>query len=480
MTRSLHQWFVNKALRGSRSVFGISLRAARNQAHIRARSFVPGSDALPRLVLGALIGSAVFPAAFAQYTPDPGCNTQEAWWVQINPRTDPIGKNNIAFPLDVATYWATEISGSQGSSVTIEGQFPAARYMSLQIYDSNQNVLGDLPDNAINPDPGQNNPYRSGSSAALGTYTVQLFFGQQPAEPPANTLYTGGATPVIVIYRVYYPDDYLTNSADLTGGAFPALPTISVAGVALPSCPPRPVVNPQTSTVWGRLDQNAFVGVPTALPIPAFNPPLWILTNTNSSTPDYPNLDNKYMAALLSRKYLTAPYNNDLVVVQMRAPTFTDTQAGVPPYANADMRFWSICTDEPLSTGVVRCMPDDQASKVNGLVTFVISDPSNQPSASVLTQWGASWLPWGALAPSDYVYDAQENILNNGNGVYYYDFLIYRQTGASPAFIHSIANVSQMPLALQPAAMGEYWPEIGYCKLQDFQTLGPACVSRSQ
>ncbi len=460
---SVNPRFMSEALRETQSMLEMSRRGVR-----------------ARLLLGALLGSAIVPAAFAQaqYTPDPGCNTQEAWWVQINGRTDPIGKNNVMLPLEVATYWGTELTGTQGSSVTVEGQFPAARYMSLELYDSTGNTLGDLHDDTINPDPGQNNPYLSGSSTTLGTYTVQLIFGQQPAAPLPNTLYAGSATSVDLMYRVYYPNDSSTNPSDLTGGAFPALPTISVAGVALPTCPPRPIINPQTSTVWGREGQNAFVGVAPTLVIPAFHTPLWILTAGRSSSSLVENQDDSYMSAVISRQYLTAPFNYDLVVMQMRAPTFTDTQAGVAPYANADMRFWAMCTTEILSTGVVRCLADDQAPSVNGLVTFVISDPSNQPSASVLSQWGASWMAWGALEPSDYVYNPKEDTLNNANGVFYYDLVVYRQTLANPSFMRSIANVSQLPLGHQQAAMGAYFPEIGYCKLQDFQIWGAACIGR--
>ncbi len=460
MKRSIHKWFVGEA----------------------QRAFAAGSSAaVAHLGLATLLVSAMLPAAFAQYTPDPGCTAQEAWPVQANPSTDPIGKNNINFPLDVGTYWAMELAGSPGSSVTIKGQFPAARYMALQVYDSNQNVLADLRDDAIDPDPGQNNPYRGSSSTAQGTYTVQLVMGPEPAEPPPNTLYTGSATAVILIYRVYYPNDYLSNPDDVTGGTVsPVLPTLISGGVTLPTCPPRPVITPQAATVWGTLSGNNFVGVAPPVAMPAFNPPRWLLTGTNSRTADYPNQDNNYMTAILSREYLTAPYNYDLAVIQMQAPTFTDTQAGVPPYAGADVRFWGMCTDELLSTGVVRCIPDDQAPNVNGMVTFVISDPSKQPPASVLSQWGASWLAWGALQPSQYVYNAKADILTNADGVYYYNLVMYRQTLANPAFTSSIANVSQLPLVLQQAAMGGYWPKIGYCKLQDFQTFGPACIGPSR
>ncbi len=442
------------------------------------KAFAPPSPAvIAGLVVAGLFNCAVSPSAIAQsqYTPDPGCTLQEAWPVQTNPLTDPSGKNNIDFPLQQATYWGTGLTGSAGDSVIIQGQFPAARYMALQVYDYNRNVLGDLSDSAIDPDPGQNNPYRRGGGSAQGTYTVQLIFGQQPRNPPANTFYTNGEDSVILLYRVYYSD----NPDDLTGGTVnPVLPTVTAAGVALQTCPPRPIIVPDTLTVWGRLDQIDFVGTEPSLQLPAFNPPQWHLSSTNAATQFFPNQDNSYMATILSRKFLTAPYNNNLVVIQMRAPSFTDTQNGVPPYADAEMRFWSMCTDEPLSTGVVRCIPDNLAAKVNGLVTFVISDPSYQPSASVLEKWGAEWIAWGALEPGDSVYDAQENLLTNANGVFYYNAVFYRQTVANPLFLQSIANVSNLPNQLAQTAMGEYAPQIGYCTAQGFENWGAGCIGR--
>jgi hypothetical protein len=183
------------------------------------------------------------------------------------------------------------------------------------------------------------------------------------------------------------------------------------------------------------------------------------------------------MSAILSREYLAAPYNYDLAVMRMRAPTFADTQAGVPPYADADMRFWSVCTDEPFSTGVTRCIPDDKAANVNGFVTFVISDPGMKPDLRIMRQWGAEWLAWGALAPGDSIYDARETLLTNADGVYYYNTVIYRQTVSNPDFAASIANVADLSPSQAQAIMGDYYPQIGYCSLQDFETLGPDCLN---
>jgi hypothetical protein len=398
--------------------------------------------------------------------------------MQTNPRTDTTGRNNIDFPLEQATYWGTQLTGSNGDTVTIHGQFPAARYMALQIYDYNRNVLSAIRDDAIDPDPGQVNPYRSGGGSAQGTYTIQLIFGRQPLRGPApNTLYAGRTQSIILLYRVYYSN----NPDDLTGGTSnPVLPTVTAGGVPLVTCAPRPIISPLSSTVWGRLEQNNFVSVAPALTLPALNPPIWSFQATSGSTPFFPSQDNSYMSAILSRRYLSPPFRYNLAVMRMRAPTFADTQKGVPPYANADMRFWSVCTDEPIATGVTRCISDDMATNVGGFVTFIISDPATKPSDSTLNKWGAEWLAWGALGPADSIYDARGNVMTMSSGAYFYNGVIYRQTVASPAFAASITNLSDLPRQQAQAAMRDYWPQLGYCALQDFETAGPACLGLQQ
>jgi hypothetical protein len=399
------------------------------------------------------------------------CVNYQAWQGQSNPRSDSSGFSNHAYPEANATYWSTVLNLPLGSTVTIKGRFPLARYMALQIYDSDRNVLSAINDVAINPDPGQNNPYRSGT--AQGTYTVQLVFGRQPFRGPApNTIYTANQVQVGLVYRIYYSN----NPDDLTGGTFdPVLPNLTVSGTTLTSCPPSPIITPEDATVWGRLDNIDYVGTPPAK-VRAVGPPYWVFSVTNPLTPYYPSQDNSYMSAVISREYLNPPDSNDMVVIRMKPPTFDDTQAGVPPYAPANVRFWSMCQDEPMTTMVVRCIPDRAAAMLNGFVTFVISDPGKRPADAVLSQWGASWIAWGALEPGDVVYDINMNPLTNSNGVFYYGLILYRQTMASPAFAQSIANVSQLPISQRQAAMGDYWPIIGYCTAAQFQALGAGCI----
>ena len=354
----------------------------------------------------------------------------------------------------------------------MRGQYPLARYMSFQLYDG-QNVVDSINDVTINPDAGQNNPYRTG--IAQGTYTVHIVFGRAPRRPAPNTIYAGTLTSVIVLYRIYYAN----NPDDLAGGPVdPRLPTVFVGGVALSSCPTLPVITPENLTVWRWLDDNEFTGTKPATTINTNLVPQWRLAVTGPTTPYYPSEDNSYMTVLLDRTYLNPPYNFELVVIRMKAPTFTDTQNGVAPYASADMRFWSMCTDEPILSSVTRCIPDDRAINVNGFVTFVISDPSKRPSADVLSQWGAVWLPWGALGPGDVMYNINGLPLSNADGVFYYNLMLYRQTIANPAFAQSIKNIAQLPFNQQKNAMGDYWPTIGYCTKATFQTKGPACFGR--
>jgi hypothetical protein len=390
---------------------------------------------------------------------------------QTNAKTDATGINNHAYPEYNATYWATNLTFAQGSTITIAGQYPNARYMSFQIYDSNRNVVGAINDVQINPDAGQNNPYRGGT--AQGTYTVQVVFGRQPARGPApNTLYTGTLTAVTLFYRVYYAD----NPNDLPGGPLdPVLPNLSVTGTTWTSCPPRPIL-PPLQTLNDRLDQIDYVGTPPPNLPPLPPPPFWQFAVTSSYTRYYPSQDNSYMSALISRAYLNPPYSFDMLVLSMKTPTFTDTQAGVPPYAPANVRFWSMCQDEQMTTSVTRCVPDDQAENIGGFATFVISDPSKQPSPTVLAQWGANWIPWGALEPGDVIYDINGDPLTNADGVFYYGVILYRQTEADPNFAQSITNIAQLPASQRQAAMGPYWPVIGYCTAASFQALGAGCI----
>lgn len=409
--------------------------------------------------------------------PDESCSADQAWTGQQNPQSDATGLRNVAYPEGNATYWAMLINADIGSEVTIHGQFPGARYMGLQVYDTERNVRGAINDRSIVPDAGQNNPFVVGSSAELGTYTVRLVFGDTPETAEPNTIYSDGLVEVGLVYRVYHSND----PTDLTGGTTqPSLPTITANGVELVTCAPRPIL-PESATVNGHIDQYDFTGTePEGQSVPVSDPPGVLLSITNPLTPYYPSADNNYISTRISREFLAPPYDHQLVVMRMRAPTFANTQAGEAPYLaeqKRQVRFWSVCGNEPLTTGVVRCLPDNEARLLDGFVTVVFSDPSNQPEDSTLEKWGANWLPWGALTAGDVVYDIDANPLTNEDGVFYYGMILYRQTMANPKWRQSMANVGELPRRRWEAAMGHYWPTVGYCSAADFEALGAGCIA---
>jgi hypothetical protein len=289
--------------------------------------------------------------------------------------------------------------------------------MSLEIYTTNK-LASYIDDVDIQPDPGQNNPFVSGT--ANGTFTAYLVFGEQPTTPAPNTLYTGTLTNVTLMYRMYHA----TNPNDPAAGATdPVTPDLSFKGKLLSNIPVLPYL-PALSTPWLRLDQGDWTGTP---PTPAqmifkvTDPPAWQLVNPLTSGL-YPNGDNYQLTVKLSRQFLQPNTSNNLFVFKCLAPTFPNTRAGQPVYTNAQVRYWSACTGDPYTTGTTRCIPDDgMLLDPNGYVTIVVSDPGSEPSPAAMTQFYGNWLAWGALdLPADVVYDRDENPWGIDTPVFYY------------------------------------------------------------
>ncbi len=415
------------------------------------------------------------PGTSAGTNVDPGCEAYGAWTTQANPRTDVTSTKNHNFPEGSdTTYFNTELPVSPlGSVVTIAGRYPRARYVSLQVYIGDV-VLDVVTDTDIQPDPGENNPFVSGTEQ--GTFTAYLIYGPKPSAPASNTIYTLGHTNVRLVYRLYHTTD--PDSPE--GEAYdPVLPDVWLNGAYLPSCPPRPVIDPEDLSPWGRLDNGDWIGtLPTPeLQIPAQNPPQWWIQDP-WGTHYFPNADNYYFATMLSREFLSPHTDDDLFVLRFKAPSFPATRAGQPVWLNRQVRFWSVCTDDPYTTNVNRCVPDSDALIDGyGFATFVISDPGGKPSDAALAEHHARWVPWGALASADDVMtDRQFQPWGVDTPLHYYNLVLYRQTSAQDWFVRSMANIWQYPESQQRALMGPYWPVSGYCSTEDFEDDGVACI----
>src|SRR3954449_3329179 len=115
-----------------------------------------------RAALGAAIAvtTAAAPLAFAG---GPGVTEPRncAWVAKI----DPNGVNAL-FPDNAARYWVLDLPAAPGTTLTIKGEFPHARYTSFTSYDTALRSADGLPDVAIAPDRGATNPFRPGASRA--------------------------------------------------------------------------------------------------------------------------------------------------------------------------------------------------------------------------------------------------------------------------------------------------------------------------
>lgn len=401
-----------------------------------------------------------------------GAAACQAWAEQVGPESDTIGLFNKNFPEGSnTTYWGTRLRAPLGSVAVVRGRFPRARHTSFDVYFGDE-LLDHLNDVDIVPDAGEDNPYATGTD--YGTYTLTLVFGPKPADPPPNTIYAGFRSAVTLLYRIYHS----TDPSDPTGrSGEPALPFVWFNGNWLTTCAHRPFLADPDLTPWGRLDNVDWVGQAPRLRYPVSDPPLWKIDDPYSLHA-FPNGANYYLSTVLSRAYLAPNGNRTLFVMRFQAPTSPKTRSGEPVNAPRQVRFWSMCTNDPLTTNVTRCVPDSDARLDGaGRATFVVSDPGARPSEAALAQHSARWLAWGALAlPDDVVFDRRGRAWGRSSGVHYYTKLLYRQTLASPGFTQSFEAISALPKAEQPAAMGAYWPVSGYCTTASFEAFGAACI----
>ncbi len=82
----------------------------------------------------------------------------------------------------------------------------------------------------------------------------------------------------------------------------------------------------------------------------------------------FSNGDNYYLGASLSREFLTPNTDKEIYVVRFKSPTLPHTRQGEAAYEDRQVRFWSLCTDDPYTTNVNRCVADSDALlDANGL-----------------------------------------------------------------------------------------------------------------
>jgi hypothetical protein len=379
----------------------VSVRISRRTAAVTA--------ALATLVMAGV--GATAPRAHAA---DPA-RARSCGWI-LEPSAD---RENILFPDITTRYLGADIPVPPGGYIKITGEFPHARYMSLQAYSSTLQTTSDLRDTQIAPDPGSTNPFFAGAdrNAAHRSYTVRIVSGSQPASGPApNTLYDtspdGSKSGHAFAYRIYLPD---ASAGPFGGVPAPAITLVLAGGqeVPLPTCqdPLTDVGLTQSLAGLGPADWGLPNGSVLASPTPVWHkyvnaPNGYFISNTDSPlvpaaleqagisvTNMLPaglgeNADNKYVFTEVSQEY------GEVAVFRAKMPTTPRTYAGEARMGTGQLRYWSMCTGTP-GTQTLGCTVDEQ-TPVNRrrYYTLVVSTAADRP-ADATTSCGVAWLPWG-------------------------------------------------------------------------------------
>ena len=290
-----------------------------------------------------------------------------------------------------AVYWGGTYAGLPGTRIRIEGDFPHARYMSWNLYDSAARPIDALADFQLTPDPG-------------GGYTGFIEFGPRPEQPAPNTLYSGDARGGTFLYRVYVPQ----RGQDAKGGV--PLPKVSLepaggtgGAPGIGAC--RELQAPYAWQLNRLIESAPALPDPTAdgNGFPGRNPPNWrLFTNLCASAVDvmldnedgeqfHPNASQRCGdgPGFLSNRdiaYIFAPTSRgfgEVLLLRGRAPR------------RRQLRYWSFCQYEPATQRVIACRRDNRV-KVGPrrYYKIVVSTAASRPN-NARRACGVTWLPWG-------------------------------------------------------------------------------------
>ena len=419
-----------------------------------------------RVLLAMLGGLLALPGSAAAQGVDTTCQFSLT-------RLDASTTNVLAVDTN-AVYWGGTYAALPGTRIRIEAEYPHARYMSWNLYDSAARPMDALSDVEVAPDAGSSNPFLPGANRTVEqrSYTAFIEVGPRPAQPAPNTLYTGDSPGGTFLYRVYVPD----AGRDEKGGV--PLPRVTLeprdgTGTPLGVEQCREL---QAPYAW---QLNDLIAGGPGLPdptddgdgFPGRNPPNWrlfenfcgaavdIMLDNENGEPFHPgaaercgdgpgffsNRDIAYVFAPSSRGF------GELLVLRGLAPTFADTRDGpaVMP-SGQQLRYWSFCQYEPATQRVIDCRSDDRVVVGrDGSYTIVVSTAANRPAAA-RPECGVTWLPWGPQTQG---------------------LLIYRHMLPDPSFAQAIQNVPAP--GVERDVLGDYYPRGQYlAEAGDFKAKG--------
>lgn len=433
-------------------------------------------------VLFALARPAAAPADTfpTGYNPS-GYPTSGCFWTGAFTRSNPV--TNVAFPGTEITYWAARFVTPPGSTLTLKGAFPYARYSSLNSYKAEGASQSSLTDRDIKPDPGSVNPSIPGANrnAANRSYTVTVRGESPPATPVQNTLF---AEPVAgqyqtVVYRVYVPN----KGRNLTGGTELPQPTLTLAdgreltGQVL--CDAMNSVHLFDTQELPLASYQALVNSPGKNPAtnPAENPIQFSrYYNTLNALARYQTVEQQQAAWKANPNYVGTQYDNKdarymtgaysfdfgkVVVLRGKLPTTPRTLNGQAKMTSGQLTLWDMCIIQSLvTTKTWQCVFDEQLPLRGGSkrqYTIVISSKADRPRNAK-----ASCGVWWMQADPD----------GDGAGRKKIGQLLTRNVLPASSFRQSSWAVPSPFPADAAKAMGAYYPRGTYTSKQRFERSG--------
>jgi hypothetical protein len=166
----------------------------------------------------------------------------------------------------------------------------------------------------------------------------------------------------------------------------------------------------------------------------------------------YPNLDNDYIRAIINRKH------GKVLIVRGKAPTTPQTFYGANVAEEADLRYWSLCSNQSfVNTRVNDCLFDQEIPlNKNGFYTIAISRAEDRPR-NATQECGMAWLP----------------MADDGDGMFDEDVTViqFRHMLPSKDFDHAIQRVMKQDQL--EIVMGPYMPQARYLMPNQVETFFP-------
>ena len=426
-------------------------------------------------------------------------------WVYWNYLENPKGiQNPNLWPDMRSTYFIGRFAMPSGSSLTLRGTFPYARFFQFALYKNERKTFVAFGESLrgpdIEPDSGSTNPFRVDANrlAEKRDFTIHVLAEDPPEDTrrrARNALYVGREGKDIQgVIRIYLPDQDQDGTgwgpphSSFGGQGFPVYEGTLADGTKLSAEEVvrqwgKPFVGeteqPLTVDQWVQL-VNAKDNDPTLTPrtAPARNPPEWEKFTTIrygvigvfKSPEDRAKIpfggpvegggEGPYLVTYLSRHY------GPVYVMQGKMPTFPDTYAGkdgrgASTMQEAQTQYWSLVSCESVPSGqVVDGLTDFQIPlDKDRNYTIVVSRPEDRPKNATIEN-GVAWVKW---SPRGEGLDDPRNRADFG-------MLLLRIMGNNPGWKERPDNITEA--GTEAAVMGPYFPRGYYTTTENFEAKG--------